>query len=838
MRICSEMILTTWSQKRNEFFRLRTKIEITKQTLTHLKKCKKYNKVPSFIRVTTSVKNKSSLKAKKEAEKRWLNSEISRHHSNLNYWEKLLYELHLRITKECSTAPMYEKWLDDDRKIREIIEHKKTMTRIRQQQKFKKLIPSKPRTIQNDKCEPVLLDDFVINLSTKTFSDGEMALLNRGLKFILPPKNPPVEDVAVDVMSSLRREIEVIKDTIEREAVSIVKEKMINERNKRKSKGLNDMYEAVESLREKNVVFTKADKSNNIIILERDDYERIVKKTISQGQYVMCENDPLHNMVDEVNSVLDKHKDVLCNNPRYELRKWKVSNPEVPCLYVLLKTHKEVDDDGDMKSRPVASNTNAPTEAIAKKLTKIFNGLPKPKGLSVLNGTEFAKQVNGVPINRNEEMGSYDVSSLYPSVPIDFSMRLLMKWLIETGVRINLAIAYADLSALCMKQNFFQFRGRFYFQTDGASIGNALSCFIAELFMCHFETKLERHPLFPRYYRRYIDDIFAIQNKRKFDIVKKLFEDEMDKIKDGAIRFTIERQVDGKLPFLNVMCDIVDGKIEIDVYRKPCKTMRLITNDSFHDMKHKMAAYHSMAHYMMSIPLSDHKIEKETNKILEIGRVNGFKESAILDIIDKHKEKKQRSEMSTLYDDPDDPPKRISFRYYPKVTKSLKHVYKRFDIELVHRNEGSLRSLLGTTKDTPLDLHKSGIYRIQCGCCGRLYFGMTVRKLFVRFNEHIKSAKWKQKTAVGQHIFSAKHKIDIGNLKLIQPVRQLWKVEYYEAIHIHKHKHENLLNVDNGNIKSALLDLFVLKRRVDENIIDLIEDTPNSSASDIFYDCV
>lgn len=153
------------------------------------------------------------------------------------------------------------------------------------------------------------------------------------------------------------------------------------------------------------------------------------------------------------------------------------------------------------------------------------------------------------------------------------------------------------------------------------------------LFMGYFETKLERHPLFPRFYRRYIDDIFAIQNQRKFDAVKKLFEDEMDKIKKGAIRFTIERQVDGKLPFLNVMCEIIDGEIVVDVYRKPTHTMRLITSDSFHDMKHKMAAYHSMANFMMSLPLTEDKIEKEMNKILEIGTVNGFKESAIMEII-------------------------------------------------------------------------------------------------------------------------------------------------------------------------------------------------------------
>lgn len=99
---------------------------------------------------------------------------------------------------------------------------------------------------------------------------------------------------------------------------------------------------------------------------------------------------------------------------------------------------------------------------------------------------------------------------------------------------------------------------------------------------------------------------------------------------------------------------------------------------------------------------------------------------------------------------------------------------------------------------------------------------MTIRKLFIRFNEHIKSANWKQKTAVGKHIFDTNHEVNISELKLVQPIR---------------HRHENLLNVDDGNIKSPLLNLFVVKRKVDERVIDLTEDTPNTSMNETFYDC-
>lgn len=228
---------------------------------------------------------------------------------------------------------------------------------------------------------------------------------------------------------------------------------------------------------------------------------------------------------------------------------------------------------------------------------------------------------------------------------------------------------------------------------------------------------------------------------------------------------------------------------------------------------------------------------KETEKILEIGEVNGFTRSAVLPIIKKHMEKKRLGEVSTFFRDRDDTkPKRAAVRYYPD-TRFLRPVYDKVNMELMYRNEGTLSNLLGSTKDEICELHKSGIYRIQCGHCGRCYFGMTVHKLFVRFNEHIKSTNWKQKTAVGNHIFSTAHGIDIGQLKLIRPVKQLWKVEYYEAIHIHRHKHENLLNMNDGDIQSPLLRLFLVKRKYDERPIDLIDDQPSSSGEESFYDC-
>lgn len=105
--------------------------------------------------------------------------------------------------------------------------------------------------------------------------------------------------------------------------------------------------------------------------------------------------------------------------------------------------------------------------------------------------------------------------------------------------------------------------------------------------------------------------------------------------------------------------------------------------------------------------------------------------------------------MSTFYKDPSskEPITRVGMTHYPKVTTLLKPLFREYQIEIVHRNDTSLKNALGSIKDIPPDLHKSGIYRIQCRTCGRFYFGMSIRKLFIRFNDYAKSARWKRKTA-------------------------------------------------------------------------------------------
>jgi hypothetical protein len=101
------------------------------------------------------------------------------------------------------------------------------------------------------------------------------------------------------------------------------------------------------------------------------------------------------------------------------------------------------------------------------------------------------------------------------SIPTDEALELLKKWLEEQYLNPNVLPQYLELAKLLMKLNFFQFNGKFYEQTEGTAMGDALSPLLANLYMATFEMVLKRRNLLPKVWVRYVDDIFCVINRRK-----------------------------------------------------------------------------------------------------------------------------------------------------------------------------------------------------------------------------------------------------------------------------------------------------------------------------------
>jgi hypothetical protein len=78
------------------------------------------------------------------------------------------------------------------------------------------------------------------------------------------------------------------------------------------------------------------------------------------------------------------------------------------------------------------------------------------------------------------------------------------------------------------------------------------------------EKKVMAKPGNPRFYRRYVDDVIAIVEKGKAEETLKLLNSMHENIE-----FTVERQGEGKLPFLDILIIRNGEHLEFEIYRKP-----------------------------------------------------------------------------------------------------------------------------------------------------------------------------------------------------------------------------------------------------------------------------
>jgi Reverse transcriptase (RNA-dependent DNA polymerase) len=402
----------------------------------------------------------------------------------------------------------------------------------------------------------------------------------------------------------------------------------------------NKEWETIKGLKEQGLTCTKADKSNEVVVMKEEDYKQRVEEMIKSGQYEEIKfknkfpDDKLQNKVKEdLQTLVDKGI----------VSKWEkialtTSNPNMPRLYALPKTHKEGD-----KMRQIVTNVNAPTSRIAKYLTRKTSELKQPKGFAIKNTKELLEKMKDLKIWEDEELVSFDVEALYPSVPIDGAIKAISNWADEQNISDETAEKLVELSKICLNQSIFKWNDKYFRQTSGLSIGNGYSSFAANVFMCELETEASREKWFPRFWARYVDDVIAVVKKSQ---VEKTLE-ELNK-RSPTIKFTIEREKNGKIPFLDLMIEVIGENLSFDIYRKPQHVQRYIPNDSNHPLIHKMSAFDSMINRLFNTPLNQENFDKEKRYIIETAQINGYRREMIESLMKKHDKKKKLRQLTTL----------------------------------------------------------------------------------------------------------------------------------------------------------------------------------------------
>ena len=173
----------------------------------------------------------------------------------------------------------------------------------------------------------------------------------------------------------------------------------------------------------------------------------------------------------------------------------------------------------------------------------------------------------------------------------DFSKEAFKgKWLSNTH---NLNICEGDLIELltiATKDQRFQFNGDLYEQIDGVAMGSPLGPLMANTSMCSIEEKLAHENKLPNFYRRYVDDTFALvpDLTAATDFLSVLNDAQL------AIQFTMETAVNNSLPVVGMVITKTDNHLNTSVYRKKTNKGLLLHYKSHVDNRYKRSLIRTM----------------------------------------------------------------------------------------------------------------------------------------------------------------------------------------------------------------------------------------------------
>ena len=519
--------------------------------------------------------------------------------------------------------------------------------------------------------------------------------------------------------------------------------------------------------RDKTRMVLTADKGVSLVVLDKEDYTAKSEELLNQSNYKILKTDPT-----------TKHKNKLINllkSIKTEggiddniYRRLYPTGAVPPKYYGLPKVHKT-----GMPLRPIISSVGSVTHATAKELTRIIKPLVGGSTHHVQNNQDFLQSIEGIQLKPDEEMMSFDVESLFTSVPVDPSIDIIKKLLEEDRTlhqRTNMTVDQITcLLRFCLTTTYFTFQGKIFEQVKGAAMGSPISPIVANLFMEDLETKaLATSTAPPTLWKRYVDDTFIIIHKAE----KNNFLQHLNSIDDN-IHFTCEEaDENGAIAFLDMLITPdEEGRLNISVFRKATHTDQYLHWDSHHAVNSKYSVVGTLFHRARTIcsnPMQLQKEEKHLHQSLKRCKypdwaINRVKLRSQASAVKRRKEKQHRRTDQSSNTKTQKPYTVVT--YHQGLSESYKNICRKYGIDVHLKGGHTIKDHLMAPKDKDPLLKKSGvIYRYKCDRvdCEDEYIGESARNFEERYKEHLKAP-----SPIHDHCNISGHNVNIDNFTIL-----------------------------------------------------------------------
>ena len=255
-----------------------------------------------------------------------------------------------------------------------------------------------------------------------------------------------------------------------------------------------------------------ADKGVALVVMDKQDYISKAEALLTTPAYKTIPRDPTNKLKAQLITKLRRIK----REDNLDEGTCKVIYPTgcIPSnFYGLPKIHKTGDP-----LRPIISSRASVTYGIAKVISKVLKQLVGKSPHYIQSTVDFVSKAKRFTLQMGEYLSSYDVTSLFTSVPLDPALNII-KDLLEKDENLNdrtllSAQNIMELLGFCLNNTYLYFQNKFYEQVEGAAMGSPVSPIVANLYMEHFEGKALASAANPPWvWYRFLDDTWVIQQQ-------------------------------------------------------------------------------------------------------------------------------------------------------------------------------------------------------------------------------------------------------------------------------------------------------------------------------------
>nr|VZI09945.1 unnamed protein product [Spirometra erinaceieuropaei] len=392
----------------------------------------------------------------------------------------------------------------------------------------------------------------------------------------------------------------------------------------------------IELKADKDLVILPADKGRATVVLDRTDYLQKAKGLLEDRQfYVPCATNPLKALTREITATLLALENSGAITPT-DRRMARPQDTALARFYGLPKVHKD-----GAPLPPIVSLKGTPKYGLAKWLFRRLKFLTAESDTTVSSSAQFLEKLKGVSIHPNEVMVSFDVTSLFTSIPQDLAIEtielLLQSKYEETENRLG-HTQILQLLKICLR-TYFTFDGTIYEQVKGTPMESPISGFIAEAVLQRLESLVFQHHR-PKFWARYVDDTFVVIERDQV----LTFQEHLNAVFPD-IQFTMEEEENNQLAFLDVLVCCKDcGELKTKVFRKATNTMQVLNFNSNHPISHKRSCVRTLYRRVETHCSEPEDKIAELQYLRRVFKANGYPRNFVDRCIRKRDERPNRTD--------------------------------------------------------------------------------------------------------------------------------------------------------------------------------------------------